>query len=74
MLDNYISDVLGRFDSFKPSSTVAYLSNTLTNLQFCMHDFVKFLIILLSFFIVMFLYSILMQRQYNTMPCINLLE
>ena len=33
MLDNYISDVLGRFDSFKPSSTVAYLSNTLTNLQ-----------------------------------------
>ena len=72
MLDIIIRDVFGRFDSFKPSSTVAYLSNTLTNLQFCMNDFVKFLIILLSFFIVTFLYSIVMQRQYNT--CINLSE
>ena len=72
MLDIIIRDVFGRFDSFKPSSTVAYLSNTLTNLQFCMHGFVKFLIILLSFFIVTFLYSIVMQRQYNT--CINLSE
>ena len=74
MLDIIIRDVLGRFDSFKSSSTAAYLSNTLTNLQFCMHDFVKFLIILLSFFIVTLLYSIVMQRQYNTMPCINLSE
>ena len=74
MLDIIIRDVLGRFDSFKSSSTAAYLSNTLTNLQFCMHDFVKFLIILLSFFIVTFLYSIVMQRQYNSMPCINLSE
>ena len=37
MLDIIIRDVFGRCDSFKPSSTVAYLSNTLTNLQFvCM--------------------------------------
>ena len=41
-----MSDVLGRFDCFKSSSIAAYLSNTLTNLQFCIYGFLKFLIVL----------------------------
>ena len=48
----------------------SYLSNTPTNLCMALLNFSLFA----SFCIVLLLYSIVIWRQYNTMPCINLLE